>query len=245
MALTLVHTRYLLLQTFRIPIALVGTMFFPAASMLFFVVPFAGDDPAGATLATGSMIVFSTMISCLFGFGVGVAEDRAQPWEAYTRTLPAGPLPRFCGRILSGLVITGLSALPVVVIAAVATEARVSLAGFLGAAAVLVVASIPFTLLGIAIGYAMPTKAALAAVQIIFFPMAFAGGLLTEPGRAPDVIERIAPFLPSRGAVELMWAAVGDFRVDPVATVMLVLWTGSAAVAAVIAYRRDEGRRFG
>jgi hypothetical protein len=61
--------------------------------MLFFVVPFAGDDPVGATYATASMVTFAVMTSNLFGYGVGVASDRAEPWDPYTRTLPAGPGP--------------------------------------------------------------------------------------------------------------------------------------------------------
>jgi ABC-2 type transport system permease protein len=245
MHLTLVHTRYLLTQTVRIPIAVIGSAFFPAASMLFFVVPAAGDDPVGATFATASMVVFSTMISNLFGYGVGVSEDRAQPWEPYTRSLPAGVWPRFGGRLLTGLAMTGISLLPVVVIAAVATEAHISISGFAGALGAVVVTTVPFTLMGLAIGYTLPTKAALAVVQIVFFPLAFGGGLMSAPGQAPALVEKVAPYLPTRGAAELMWAAVGDYRIDMVAMTSLLAWTIGLFTLAVVAYRRDEGTRFG
>src|SRR6476469_47399 len=99
--------------------------------MLFFVVPFAGSAPVGATYATASMVTFAVMTSNLFGYGVGVAEDRSQPWDPYTRTLPAGPGPRFAGRILTGLVMTFLSLLPVVLIAAILTAATTSVTGLL------------------------------------------------------------------------------------------------------------------
>src|SRR6185369_1875469 len=103
-SLTLVNARFQLLETIRIPIALIGAAFFPAASMIFFVVPYTGDDPVAAVLATGSMVVFAVMASTLFGYGIGVAEDRQQPWDAYTRTLSAGAAPRFAGRIITGLI---------------------------------------------------------------------------------------------------------------------------------------------
>ncbi len=244
MAMTLVHTRYQLLRTVRIPIALIGSAFFPAASMIFFVVPAAGDDPAGAAYATASMVVFAAIISNLFGHGVGVAEDRAQPWDPYTRTLPVGLLPTFAGRILTGLVMMLLSMVPVVVIAAVFTEASVTVGGFLTALVVLVVATVPFMLMGLSIGYLLSTKAALAVVQIVFFPLAFAGGLLSAPDAAPGFVKAIAPYVPSRGAVELMWAAVGDFEVRPLPVVTLVVWTAAMGALAVFAYRRDEGRRY-
>ncbi|MFK3981597.1 ABC transporter permease [Micromonospora sp. NPDC050397] len=244
MQLALVHARYQLLETIRIPVAVIGSAFFPAASMLFFVVPFAGDDPTGATFATASMVTFAVMSSNIFQYGIGVAEDRAHPWDPYTRTLPAGPAPRFAGRILAGLVLTFFSLIPVVVIAAVATAATVTPAAFVLALGAVVVAAVPFTLMGLVIGYALPSKAAIVVAQVVFFPLAFGGGLLSAPDEAPGFIETVAPYLPTRGAVELMWAAVGDFRPEPTALVMLGVWVVLLAAAAGWAYRRDEGRRF-
>ncbi|QLQ38877.1 ABC transporter permease [Micromonospora robiginosa] len=244
MPLALVHARYQLLEIVRIPVAVVGSAFFPAASMLFFVVPFAGDDPTGATYATAAMVTFATMSANIFQYGVGVAEDRDQPWNPYTRTLPAGPAPRLTGRILAGLVLTYLSMVPVVVIAAVATEARVTAAQFLLGLAAVAVISVPFTLLGLAIGYSLPSKAAIVVAQVLFFPLAFGGGLLSAPDDAPGFVKAVAPYLPTRGAVELMWAAVADWDPDPKALVMLVVWVLVLAGVAGWAYRRDEGRRF-
>lgn len=244
MSLVLTNARFHLLETLRVPVAVLGSTFFPAASMLFFVVPFAGDDPVAATFATASMVTFAVMTSNLFGYGVGVAADRAEPWDPYTRTLPAGPFPRFGGRIISGLVMTLLSLLPVVLIAALLTAAHTTAVGLLLGIGAAFIAAVPFTLMGLAIGYALPMKAALAVAQIIFFPLAFLGGLLSSPAQAPSFVEAVAPYLPTRGAVELMWAAVGDFPVRPLSATMLLVWTVAAGLLAAWAYRRDEGRRF-
>ncbi|MEW2376847.1 ABC transporter permease [Micromonospora sp. DT178] len=244
MRLALVHARYQLLETVRIPVAVVGSAFFPAVAMLFFVVPFAGKDPVGATYATAAMVTFSVMSANIFQYGVGVAEDRDQPWNPYTRTLPAGPAPRFAGRVLAGLALTYLSLVPVVAIGAALTEARISAPAFLLALAIVTVISVPFTLLGLAIGYSMPSKAAIVVAQVVFFPLAFGGGLLSAPDQAPGFVEAVAPFLPTRGAVELMWAAVGDYPVNPLSMVMLGVWVVLLALLAGWAYRRDEGRRF-
>jgi ABC-2 type transport system permease protein len=212
--------------------------------MLFFVVPFGASDGVAATYATGSMATFSIMMTNLFGYGVGVASDRALPWESYTRTLPAGPGPRFAGRILAGSVMTIASLLPVVLIAALLTDATTTVVGLaLGAGAALV-AAVPFTLMGLAIGYGMPMKAALAVSQILFFPLAFLGGLMSSPTEAPAFVQTVAPYLPTRGAAELMWAAVTDHSPDPKALLMLGIWTVALAALASLAYRRDQGRRF-
>jgi len=213
-------------------------------TMLFFVVPFAGDQPVAATFATASMVTFAIMSTNLFQYGIGVAEDRAQPWDPYTRTLPAGPGPRFAGRVLCGLLLTYVSLLPVVVIAAVATEATVAPARLALAAGTVVLVAVPFTLMGLTIGYSLPSKAAIAVAQILFFPLAFAGGLLSAPGQAPGWVEVISPYVPTRGAVELMWTTVGRYRVNPTALVAFAAWTVGLLAAAAWAYRRDEGRRF-
>ena len=55
--------------------------------------------PVAAMPGTVKLTVGAVMSACLFTYGIGVAEDRAQPWDPYVRTLPAGPLPRFAGRI--------------------------------------------------------------------------------------------------------------------------------------------------
>jgi ABC-2 type transport system permease protein len=243
-SLALTHARFQLLETVRIPIALIGSAFFPAASMLFFVVPFVGDDPVAATFATASMVTFAVMSTNLFQYGIGVAEDRAQPWDPYTRTLPAGPGPRFLGRILAGLAMMTLSLIPVLVIAALLTQATITPLGLLAGLGATVLIAVPFILMGLGIGYALPSKAAIVVAQLLFFPLAFGGGLMTAPGSAPGFVEDIAPYLPTGGAVRLMWAAVGDFPFDLSATATLVGWTALLAGVAVWAYRRDEGRRF-
>ena len=92
------------------------------------------------------------------------------------------------------------------------TEATVSVPGLLLGAVALLVTAVPFSLLGLTVGYALPSRAALAVTQLLFFPMAFGGGLFFGgPDRMPSFLEHVAPFLPTRGAVELVWTATTDF----------------------------------
>ncbi|GII64213.1 ABC transporter [Sphaerisporangium krabiense] len=245
MSLVLVHARYLFLETIRVPIAIIGSAFFPAAAMLFFVVPFTGDDAVAATYATGAMLIFAIMSACLFTYGIGVAEDRAQPWDPYLRTLPAGPLARFAGRIVTVMGIMLIAIVPVLVIAALLTAATVTPAQLLLGLVAVLVGSLPFTLMGLFIGYALPSKAAVVVAQVVFFPMAVGGGLLTgPPDVAPDFIKAIAPYLPTRGAVELVWAASTSFSPNLLSLVMLAVWIAVFGALSTWAYRRDEGRRF-
>lgn len=243
-SLVLAHTRYQLLEQIRVPIGLISSAFFPAASMLAFVVPFAADDPVAATTATGSMMMVGAMSASLMGLSISVAQDREQPWNPYLRTLPAGPLPRFAGRILTTMAVMLLAVVPVLVIAALFTEAAITAPRLLLGLAALLAGSVPFMLLGLLLGFVLSSKAAIGVSQLLFFPVAILGGLFLPLQIMPAFVQAVSPFMPSRGAVELVWSATTGTPPHLVSLLALGGWTAVTAVGAAWAYRRDEGRRF-
>jgi ABC-2 type transport system permease protein len=233
-----------MLEQIRVPIGLVSSAFFPAAAMLAFVVPFSADDPVAATRATGSMMMIGAISAALMGLSITVAQDREQPWDPYLRTLPAGPFPRFAGRILTVMAVMLVAVVPVLVIAALFTEAAITVPGLALGLAALLGGALPFMLIGLFLGFLLSSKAAIGVTQLLFFPMAILGGLFLPPQIMPGFVQAISPYVPSRGAVELVWSATTGSAPDPVGVVMLGVWTAAAATAAAWAYRRDEGRRF-
>jgi ABC-2 type transport system permease protein len=129
-------------------------------------------------------------------------------------------------------------------IAATLTAAPLTPLAFLTAAGTTAVIAVPFILMGLAIGYSMPPKAAVVVAQVLFFPLAFGGGLMTAPGSAPGFVEHLAPYLPTGASVRLMWAAVGDYPVHVGSVLSLIAWIVVLGGVALWAYRRDEGRRY-
>lgn len=246
MQLALVHARFQFLETVRVPIAVIGNAVFPPLVLLFFVVP--SPDVAGnlvaATSAVAQLAVFAVMSTCLFIYGVGVAEDRALPWDSYVRTLPAGPGPRLAGRLLTGLGFAVLGLLPLLLIAALLTEAGVAPGQFVAGLGVLLVGALPFLFGGFAIGYAMPVKAALAVAQVLLFPLAFAGGLFLPPATFPGWLDSVSTLLPTRGARDLLVTVLTGAPPSTVAVALLPAWIAVTALLAGWAYQRDEGRRF-
>ncbi|NJP88084.1 ABC transporter permease [Nonomuraea sp. FMUSA5-5] len=238
------HARLFLLEQLRVPVGLLASALFPAISFVAFVVPFAGDDPRAATMAAGSMIFFGAMAGALINLSITVAQDREQPWNPYLRTLPAGPLPRFAGRILATLAGTLVSVVPVLLLAVLLTEATTTPPRLLLGLGALLAGVVPFMLMGLLIGLVMAARAAIAVSQVLFFPMAIVGGLLLPPRMLPGFVEVVSPYVPTRGVAELLWAVTAGTTPDAVAIVSLAGWTVVLAVAAAWAYRRDEGRRF-
>lgn len=243
-SLVVAHTRYLLIEQIRVPISLAASSLMPAITMVAFVVPSVGQDPTAATAATGSMMFFGAMANALIGLSITVSQDRELPWNPYLRTLPAGPFPRFAGRILSQLAVTLISVIPVLLVSALFTEATVTPAALLAGLGVLIVGVIPFMLIGLFLGFILSSKAAIGVSQVLFFPMAILGGLLMPPKFMPEFIQVVSPYVPARGVAELIWWVTTDSRPGTVSLVMLGVWTVVAAAAAAWAYRRDEGRRF-
>ncbi|NTW41908.1 MAG: ABC transporter permease, partial [Cellulomonadaceae bacterium] len=190
------------------------------------------------------LAVFSVMSTCIFSYGIGVAEDRALPFDPYVRTLPAGPVPRMAGRVLSGSVFALLGLLPLVVVGILFTEAALPFGRLVAGLALLVVVGVPFLLIGLTIGYGLSAKAAVAIAQVVVFPLAFAGGLFIPPETFPTWLDAISRGLPSRAARDLVVPVVTGGDIAGSAVPVLVAWTVVLAVATAFVYRRDEGRRF-
>lgn len=245
--LYLVHSRAQLTETLRVPMAVLGSSLFPVLVFAFFVVPTdVARDPLVATAATAQLVLFSVMSASLFSYGVGVSEDRARPWDAYVRTLPVGPSPRIVARVVTGTVMSGLGMLPLLLLAALATEATTTPARLLVALPALFVGSLPFLFGGLAIGYSLPVKAALPVAQLLLFPLAFAGGVFIPPDGFPGWLDRISSMLPSRAARDVVVsAATGETGAVSATDVgVLAAWVVVTCALAVWAYRRDEGQRF-
>jgi len=246
LTLTAVHSRYNLLETVRTPIALIGALVFPPLALLFFVVPqqAVAGDPVLATQAVASMCVFSVMVGSLFSFGITIAQERERSWDPYLRTLPAPGIARVLAQIFSTGLLALVSLVPLVIIGAVLTAAEVSVLELLLGLVAIAVTSLPFMLIGICVGYAFPSKAAIAVVQVLFFGLAFGGGMFLPPQIFPDWLNVLSQFLPSRQARDIViWAVQGgDMSLWNV--VGIVAWTGVLLALALLLFRRDEGRRF-
>lgn len=244
--LTWLHLRYQFLETVRVPIAVLGNMLFPALAMFFFVVPQrdVAQSPLWATMSVASLGLFAVCSASLFTYGLGVAEDRQLPFDPFLRSLPAGPGPRMVARIGNGAIFALFGLVPLILIAWLFTAATVTFGQLLAGIGTILLVSVPFVLLGMAVGYSLSAKAALPVVQVVLFPLAFAGGLFLPPEVFPSWLDGISQATPTRAGRDLLVQALTGQPAYPMAWVVLLGWTALFAALAVGAYRRDEGRRF-
>ena len=139
------------------------SLLFPALSMFFFVVPQeqVARNPVVATMAVAGLSLFAVMSASLFTYGLGVAEDRQLPFDPFVRSLPAGPRPRMGARIGNGAIFSLFGLVPLVLIGWLFTDASVTAVQLVAGVGTILVASVPFVLLGMAVGYSLSAKAAL------------------------------------------------------------------------------------
>lgn len=246
LGLALAHTRWALVEQFRIPMAWIGSIVFPVLAFCFFVLPMAEvrDHPQYATEAMFSMLVFAFMANGLFSFGLEIAAQRAKPWAPYLRTLPGPAAARVIGLIASTLVSAIIAMLPVLVVGLVFTAAEPTPLRLAAGILVVIVTAIPSALIGLIIGSTCSEKAAIAVTQVVMFTMAFASGLFMPPMMFPEWLEVATRVLPVRAARDLAIAVATDGPIEWWTLVSIAAWTLVLAVVGVWLYRRDEGRRF-
>jgi len=244
--LTFAHFRAQIIEVVRTPVAVIGNLLFPSIALLFFVVPqqAVAGDPVLATAATAQLSAFAIASTCMFTFGLGVAEDRDKPFAPFLRTLPVGVVPPLAGRVLNGILWSFIALVPLALVGGLLTEATLSWGRLGPSLAAVVGIATPFTLLGLAIGYSMSAKAAIAVVQVTLFPLAFAGGMFMPPEIFPRWLDAISRFTPTRGARELFVSATTGAPLEPVFVAVLVGWAVVFAALTALAYRRDEGRNY-
>jgi ABC-2 type transport system permease protein len=235
--LAFAHVRARTLELARLPAFTIPTVVFPA--VLYLAV--AGRRHGDATAVTGGFAAIAVLGVSFFQFGVGIASERVSPWERYLRSLPAGPVPRIGGRVGAAIVFASCAA-GAVLLAGLARASASLPAPRIGAlAAALVLGAIPFALLGTALGYVVPARAAVPVANFVYLPLAYAGGLWSGPDGSESGYRILVP---TRAWAQMVWAAAGAGPLPLLAPLVLCVWTAAFGLLAAWAYRRDEGERF-
>jgi ABC-2 type transport system permease protein len=241
MRLVWAHARAEVLELLRYPSFSVPSLLFPGLLYLFFGVPTEGRDES---ILMVSYATFGVLAVALFQFGVGIASERSSPWQVYVRTLPVSAGARFAARLLAAGAFALASAAVVVAVALALTSAQLGAGQWLRVAIALAYGTIPFGLLGLAIGYWLTPKGALPVANILFLGLAFLGGLWTGANHLPNAVETFSPALPTRQWGELVWAPALDRSWELWPFLALAAYAVAFGILAAWGYRRDEGLRY-
>jgi ABC-2 type transport system permease protein len=245
----LAQTRSELLVRWRVPAFSVTNLALPIMFFVFFGLPYvhitrADGSTVGAYLLAsfGAYAVGQVMV---YGFGIGVANERGMKIDRLMRASPLPPLVFMLAKFLTALVFSLVALLLLFGCGIVAAGIREPLAVWVTMIARLLGGSLPFIALGFAIGYWSGPNAAPAVANLIYLPLSFASGLFVPISQLPDVVQRIAPYLPSYHYAQLAWSALGAGS-ESLGTSLswLAGYTALFLTLAVRSYRREERAKF-
>jgi ABC-2 type transport system permease protein len=230
----------LLIEHLRLPAYLAASTGFPTVFFLIFAVPEAKEE-ALANFLLASFLGFAILGVMFLQFAHGIAEERSSAWYTYLRTLPLPTWTFFGSRILVAWFVALLTAVTLSVVAVMTTPVSLSLTQWLKLYTVLIVAGLPFALMGLAMGVWVSEKVALPLGNLVYLPLTYAGGLMKPPEMLPKVLQEYSVYLPTRCYGNLLWAVTSGGTLEATSMYRLLYW--SAVFFAIAALGRKVRRR--
>ena len=237
-----------LLKLLRSPIFSLFSLALPAIFYAFFGIANANSTSYGVHAGTFLMASFGAYAVAnvmLFTFGITIAVERGRRMDVLMRATPLRPWVFLLSRVVAATVFALAAMVILGVFASMTGGVRLSVAQWSGLLLKLLLGSLPFLLLGFAIGYFVSPNSAAAVVNLVGLPMYFASGIFEPLPLLPDFVQKIGPYLPAYLYGQLAWDAVGA-RADPVwrDVAGLALYTVAFLTLALLAFNRQESRRF-
>ncbi len=242
--------KYEFLKRLRMPIYSLSLVLFPTMFYTLFGLLLNRNASihhvGAATYSMATMACYGVMGVGLFGFGVGVAVERGQGWLEVKRASPMPAAAPFVGRLGTCLLFSIAVAVPLLIAGTVFGGVRMTVIQILLFMAALVLGSIPFCALGLAIGYFAKPNSAAPVVNLIYLPLSFFSGLWMPVEFFSPTLQKVAHALPPYHFGQLVLNVAGVHN-GTVGTHIEVL-TGFTLICLGIArlgFQRDEGKLYG
>jgi ABC-2 type transport system permease protein len=246
----LAEAKYEVIKSLRIPMFAIPTVAFPLMFYVLFGIILNGGQHVGPVMVSTYMMAsygaFGVVGVALFSFGVGVAMERGQGWLQVKRASPMPPGAYFFGKVVVSLVFSAAVVIALVATGLLVGGVRLPVTSLLILGVALVLGALPFSAMGLAIGYLTGPNSAPAVVNLIYLPMSFASGLWFPMRMLPDFFQTIAPAMPAFHLGRVAHAAIGAGEGSTVISVAALV--GFSALFLIVAFwgmRRDEGKTYG
>lgn len=238
-----------LMKLLRSPIFSIFSLALPLIFYTFFGIPNADGVLAGVHAGTFLMASFGAYAVAnvmLFTFGISIAVERGRRMDVLMRATPLRGWVYLTSRVVAAACFSVAALILLGIFASITGGVRLGAAEWVGLGWKLLLGSAPLLMLGFAIGYIVSPNSAPAVVNLIALPMFFASGIFEPLRFLPQVIQNIAPYLPTYLFGQLAWGAVGAVS-DPLwrDVVGLGCYTAAFLGLALYAYSLQRSRRFG
>jgi ABC-2 type transport system permease protein len=245
------EAKYEFLKNLRLRVYTASVISFPLMFYVLFGLVLNAKESIGNTHVPTYLIAtygtFGVMGASLFGTASGLASDRGLGWLQVKRASPMPPFAYFVAKVLVSM---GFSAIVVSLLLVLGISfggVRMPLVETAKLVGTLVAGSVPFSAMGLALGYFTGPNSAPAAINLIYLPMSFCSGLWVPYMFLPKFVRQIALALPPYHLSQLALGTVGaGFHQSSAAHwEVLLAFTLICLGVARIGFQRDQGKLYG
>ena len=252
LAIYVKEAKYELLKNMRIPVYAISTIAFPLMFYVLFGIVLGRNNAAvhndNAVYMLATMGCFGVIAVALFGFGVSLAIERGQGWLQVKRASPMPVSAYFFGKLFAAVTFSTVIMALLLTVGYFFGGVRMPLTTAAKLVGLLVAGAIPFSAMGLAIGYFAKPNSAPSVVNLIYLPMSFCSGLWIPLFMLPHGLQTFAKSLPAYHMSQLALGIVGMTTEPGPAwghVEALVAFTMICLGLAAWGYRRDEGQMYG
>ncbi len=245
------EAKYEFLKNLRLRMYTVSVLSFPIMFYVLFGLLLNAHQAIGGTAVPAYMIAtygtFGVMGASLFGTAAGLASDRGLGWLQVKRASPMPPFAYFAAKVVTAMIFSAIIVLALFALGYFFGGVRMQFGQFALLVGTLVAGSLPFSAMGLALGYFTGPNSAPATINLIYLPMSFCSGLWVPFLFLPKIVQHIALALPPYHLAQLALGIVGAGRHEPNAAhwEMLAAFTMICLGVARIGFQRDKGKLYG
>lgn len=245
------EAKYEFLKNLRLRMYTASVLSFPIMFyVLFGLVLNSNESIAGTRVPTYLIATYGTfgvMGASLFGTAAGLASDRGLGWLQVKRASPMPPFAYFVAKVVTSMVFSSIIVLVLFALGVVVGGVRMPFPDFTRLLATLVAGSLPFSAMGLAVGYFAGPNSAPPTINLIYLPMSFCSGLWVPFMFLPKVVRQIALVLPPYHLSQLALGIVGGGNHESNAShwEVLLAFTMICLGIARIGFQRDQEKMYG
>jgi len=245
------EAKYEFLKNLRLRMYTASVLSFPIMFYVLFELVLNSHQSIGNTAVPayllGSYGPFGVMGASLFGTAAGLASDRGLGWLQVKRASPMPPFAYFAAKVVTSMIFSAIIVLVLFTLGITLGGVRMPFTDFAKLLGILVAGSLPFSAMGLALGYFAGPNSAPPMINLIYLPMSFCSGLWVPFMFLPKVVQQIALVLPPFHLSQLALGVVGAGTHTSSAThwEVLIAFTMICLGVARIGFQRDQEKMYG
>jgi ABC-2 type transport system permease protein len=245
MSMALSYTLISARSTFRNGRYVVFTLALPLVLYLMFNSLYGNDTTdTGINVAAYLMVSMAAYgaMGATITAGARIAIERQVGWNRQLRLTALSPQ----GYMVAKAAVAMLVAIPAIVLVfaagAVVGHAQMSTGQWFESGIALWLGLIPYSVLGMIIGFVASIDAAQPLTMIVYLGLSILGGLWFPVEQFPTFMQHVAKALPSYWTAEIARAPLTHSAIPLTGVLVLAAWTIGLTVVGMAAYRRSGAR---